>query len=239
MQLFFDPDIREPQHILREEESKHAARVLRLAAGDTLHVVNGQGDLFICELLEAHQKHCALKVLEKKSGLGHLKQALHIAVAPTKSNDRFEWFLEKSTEIGISEITPIICEHSERKLVKQERMTRVIVAAMKQSLKAWIPKLNDQSKFKEFVTSAAIREFNGQKFIAHCEGDKRIELHEALKKGEASLILIGPEGDFSPNEVELAQREGFSPITFGNNRLRTETAAIVACHTVNLLNEIK
>jgi 16S rRNA (uracil1498-N3)-methyltransferase len=162
-----------------------------------------------------------------------------MAVAPTKSNDRFEWFLEKATEIGIAGVTPIICEHSERKVVKKERMTRVVVAAMKQSLKAWLPEIAEQTKFKEFVTSATVQEFNGQKFIAHCENTERTELAAALTTGQPTLIMIGPEGDFSPNEVALAVQHGFSPISLGQSRLRTETAGVVACHTVNLLNEIK
>jgi 16S rRNA (uracil1498-N3)-methyltransferase len=239
MLLFFDPNITGEQYTLNEEESKHAVRVLRLEEGATLHVVDGRGNLHTCTLTDAHPKHCTVQIEKTELGNGSQTAPLYMAVAPTKSNDRFEWFLEKATEIGITGITPIICEHSERKVVKIERMTRVVVAAMKQSLKAWLPEIGAQAKFKEFVTSAAVQEFNGQKFIAHCENTERTELSAALVTGQSTMIMIGPEGDFSPSEVDIAVQQGFRPISLGQSRLRTETAGVVACHTVNLLNEIK
>lgn len=239
MLLFYDPDISGPQYTMKADESKHIARVLRLKNGDELHVVNGTGALFTCVLTDNHQKHCTIDVTKEEAGAGKLPSSIHIAVAPTKNNDRFEWFLEKSTEIGISEVTPIICDHSERKVVKPERLERILVAAMKQSLKAWLPELKEATKFKDFVTSEAVNQFTGQKFIAHCAETDRTELHQAHKAGTDTLILIGPEGDFSPAEVELAMEHGFQPITLGESRLRTETAAVVACHTVNLLNQMQ
>jgi 16S rRNA (uracil1498-N3)-methyltransferase len=158
---------------------------------------------------------------------------LTIGVAPTKNIDRFEWFLEKSTEIGIDRVIPLLCRYSERKEIKPERLEKVMVSAMKQSIKAYLPVLSPLQTFKEAIKS----QFSGQKFIAHCyEGEKQL-LRDAVVRGKDVLILIGPEGDFSNEEVELAINEGFVPISLGNSRLRTETAALVACHTVNLINE--
>ena len=159
---------------------------------------------------------------------------IHIAIAPTKMNERFEWFLEKSTEIGINEITPILCEHSERKVLKLERMNKILVAAMKQSKQAYLPKLNAAVSFDSFVSNNTIEE----RYIAHCvENDEKKQLKEVIKKGADTLVLIGPEGDFSQKEIDHALKHGFSAVSLGNNRLRTETAAIVSCHTINLINQ--
>jgi 16S rRNA (uracil1498-N3)-methyltransferase len=158
----------------------------------------------------------------------------HIAIAPTKNIERLEWFLEKATEIGIKEITPVLCEHSERKIINMERLEKIIVSAMKQSLKTYIPVLNPLTRFTDFVS----KPFNGQKFIAHCTEGIRSELIHSYVKQSESLILIGPEGDFSPKEIEFAKSNGFIEISLGKSRLRTETAGIVACHTINLLNNI-
>jgi 16S rRNA (uracil1498-N3)-methyltransferase len=156
-----------------------------------------------------------------------------MAVAPTKNNDRFEWFLEKATEIGISEITPIICEQSERKVLKKERLDRIILSAMKQSLKAYKPQLNDPISFNAFIS----KQHPGQKYIAHCHQGPKHSLLKEAKSSEPLLILIGPEGDFSVKEIEMAVNQGFIPITLGSARLRTETAALAACHTIALINE--
>jgi len=235
MQLFYHPDIAEEaqQIIFPREESKHIVKVLRKKEGDLLHVTNGKGFLFVSELTLITPQQCIAKVIEAKKE-EKPKYYLHMAVAPTKMNDRYEWFLEKATEIGVMEITPIICDHSERKVVKLDRFERVLQSAMKQSLNFTLPKLNTPVRFSEFISDTP----EGTKFIAHCENeiDKK-SLRSSLNIGGKYLILIGPEGDFSSEEIELAKQNGWNPISLGSTRLRTETAAIVACHTAALLNE--
>ncbi len=235
MQLFYQPDISEndKQVIFPKEESRHIVKVLRKKEGDILNVTNGSGFLFKTEIILITPQQCIAKIfeveVEKKPDY-----YLHLAVAPTKMNDRYEWFLEKSTEIGIQEITPVICEHSERKFVKSNRFERVLQSAMKQSLHFSIPKLNEPLSVSEFIQS----DIKGAKYIAHCEEDKkRISLKSLIKPKQNSTILIGPEGDFSLSEIELAMDNGWIPVSLGKSRLRTETAAIVACHTVALTNE--
>lgn len=231
MQLFFTPDITGTQYTLNETESKHAIRVLRLSIDDQIQLVDGKGNFFEAKIIDAHPKRCTIEVIAKKTAFNQRNHYLHIAVAPTKNIDRFEWFLEKATEIGIDEITPILCEHSERKVIKNERLEKVIVSAMKQSIKAYLPKLNPLTPLQTLISSATEK----SKFIAHCyEQDKR-ELKNELKNSDSHLILIGPEGDFSPEEVKLAMENLYTPVSLGQSRLRTETAAVVACHTVNLL----
>ena len=235
MQLFYHPDIKEDdsQIIFPREESKHIVKVLRKKEGDLLHVTNGKGLLFISELTLITAQQCIAKVkeVEKEKQPNYY---LHLAVAPTKMNDRYEWFLEKATEIGVMEITPVICDHSERKKVKTERFERVLQSAMKQSLHYTLPRLNQPVRLSEFITDTP----EGTKFIAHCEeGKDKKSLKKSLNTGEPTVILIGPEGDFSSEEIELALNNGWHPISLGHTRLRTETAAIVACHTVALLNE--
>ncbi|PKP33695.1 MAG: 16S rRNA (uracil(1498)-N(3))-methyltransferase, partial [Bacteroidetes bacterium HGW-Bacteroidetes-17] len=184
------------------------------------------------ELIDDHAKRCTVKILETKKEYGKRFFSVHMAVAPTKSIDRYEWFLEKATEIGIDRITPIICEHSERKEVKINRLEKVVISALKQSLKAYLPKLSETVKFNHFINQP----FEGQKFIAYCEGEPPLLKKLYIPKTDV-LILIGPEGDFSPDEVEQAIKKGFIPVSLGNSRLRTETAAIAACHAINLLND--
>lgn len=235
MQLFYHPDIAEDakQIIFPKEESKHIVKVLRKKEGDLLHVTNGKGFLFISELTLITSQQCIAKVIEVKEE-AKPKYHLHMAVAPTKMNDRYEWFLEKATEIGVMEITPIICDHSERKVVKLERFERVLQSAMKQSLHFTLPKLNAPVRFSEFVSDTP----EGTKFIAHCEEEQeKKSLQHSLELGDKCIILIGPEGDFSSEEITLAKQHNWNPISLGSTRLRTETAAIVACHTVALFNE--
>lgn len=233
MNLFYTPDISSETYTLSEEESKHCIRVLRMREGDTITLVDGKGGYYSAEIVDANPKRCAVEVRDKKMNFGKRDHFLHIACAPTKNIERFEWFLEKATELGIDEITPMDCEHSERTVVKTERLNKVIVSAMKQSVKAYLPKLNEVISFPEFVS----QEFAGQKFIAHCAGGDKQKLKDLVKPGEPALVLIGPEGDFSDNEIKFARENGFVEITLGTSRLRTETAALAACHTVNLLNE--
>lgn len=232
MTLFYTPNI-STCPFLPEEESQHCVKVLRLNAGDKIQLIDGVGGFYEAEIINPHHKHCEVKILQKTENFNKHNHYLHIAIAPTKNIERFEWFLEKATEIGIDEITPIICRFSERKIVKPERLEKVIVSAMKQSIKAFLPKLNDVCTFDEFIKENKAT----QKFIAHCyEGEKEL-LQNIYEKGSHSLVLIGPEGDFSKEEVELALKNNFTPVSLGNSRLRTETAGIVACHTINLLNE--
>ncbi|WP_178985531.1 16S rRNA (uracil(1498)-N(3))-methyltransferase [Winogradskyella helgolandensis] len=235
MQLFYNPNISEndTNFSFDKDESRHIAKVLRKTIGDTLHITNGNGWLFTAEITLADQKHCTVaitsKSLQPKRGYN-----LHLAVAPTKMNDRYEWFLEKATEIGIETITPIICDHSERKVVKTERFEKIIQSAMKQSLQCYLPKLNTPIAFKDFMN----QDFTDQIFIAHCEETDKKSLKSQLKLASDCTILIGPEGDFSVKEIEMALQHQFIPVTLGETRLRTETAAIAACHSVAFLNEL-
>ncbi|WP_291129509.1 16S rRNA (uracil(1498)-N(3))-methyltransferase [Flavobacterium sp. UBA7682] len=234
MQLFYNPSISETatSFVFDKEESKHIIKVLRKKEGDTLLVTNGFGFLFTTEISIASDNKCTVKI---NSFEQHEKPKfqLHLAVAPTKMNERYEWFLEKATEIGIQEITPIICEHSERKIIKTDRFQKILESAMKQSLHYYLPKLNEPVPFKEFLK----KENNSQKFIAHCEETDKKSLKNELKTNEDVTILIGPEGDFSVKEIELALEHHYIPVSLGQTRLRTETAAIVACHSVVFKNE--
>lgn len=233
MQLFYVPHITKNEIVLDEAESKHAIRVLRLNAGDKVQIVDGKGGFYTAEITEPQPKKCKLIITESTREFGKRNFSLHMAIAPTKNNDRFEWFLEKATEIGIGEITPLLCERSERKTVKPERLEKVLISAMKQSVKAFLPKMNPMTPLGEFLEESIA----SQKFIAHCnEGNKNHLKNEIIAKGSV-MVLIGPEGDFSPEEVEQAEKSGFVSVSLGNSRLRTETAGVVACHIVNLANE--
>lgn len=236
MQLFYQPDIEESSSeiIFDKEESRHINKVLRKREGDLLQITNGNGYFFKAEIILSENKKCTAKILEvtrEKS----MPYRLHLAVAPTKLNDRYEWFLEKATEIGISEITPIICDHSERKVIKPERYEKIIQSAMKQSLKANLPTLNAAIPYKQFIKEQA--KTTDSKYIAHCEEGNKASLKESAAKGENLLILIGPEGDFSREEIQFAIEHNFKPVSLGNSRLRTETAAIVAAHSIAFVNE--
>lgn len=233
MQLFYIPNISGNEVILNESESKHAIRVLRLTEGSQVQLIDGQGGFYDAEIADAHPKKCQLQIIHSEKEFGKKDFKLHIAIAPTKNIDRFEWFLEKCTEIGIDEITPLLSEHSERKVIKPERLEKILVAAMKQSLKAYLPKLNPITNFNEFISVSKYK----NKFIAHCNNGDKLHLKNCIQKNEDTLILIGPEGDFSVEEVELAKENGFKEISLGSARLRTETAGIVACHILNLVNE--
>ncbi|MDO1500728.1 16S rRNA (uracil(1498)-N(3))-methyltransferase [Winogradskyella maritima] len=234
MQLFYSPIISESDNVIvfDKEESRHITKVLRKRVGDTLSITNGKGWLFSAVLNVVEQKRCEAKISSKEFSKPK-SYKLHLAVAPTKMSDRYEWFLEKATEIGIDSITPIICKHSERKMIKPERFEKIIQSAMKQSLHLYLPELKPAQPFHEFLN----QDFEGQRIIAHCEDSDRTSLKSIIKKGSEITILIGPEGDFSSEEIELAISKGFKPVTLGNTRLRTETAAIVACHSVAFINE--
>lgn len=234
MQLFYNPNIFETQNsfVFDKEESKHIIKVLRKKEKDILFVTNGLGYLFKTEIILASDSKCTVNILsfEKQEPS---KFHVHLAVAPTKMNERYEWFVEKATEIGIHEITPIICEHSERKVIKTDRFKKIIESAMKQSLHFYMPKFHEPITFKEFIK----KKQSVQKFIAHCEETNKKSLKTELKSNENVLILIGPEGDFSVKEIQMALDNKFIPVSLGVTRLRTETAAVVACHSVIYSNE--
>ncbi|WP_433778693.1 16S rRNA (uracil(1498)-N(3))-methyltransferase [Flavobacterium anhuiense] len=234
MQLFFNPNIDETTQSFSfdKEESRHIIKVLRKKDGDILHVTNGSGLLFETQITLASDNKCIVEVLSIKNA-EKPKFHLHLAVAPTKMNDRFEWFLEKATEIGIQEITPIFCDRSERKVINRDRFEKIILSAMKQCNETFLPKLNEAISFKEFMKQKQ----NGLQLIAHCEETDKKSLKEVLKPNEDVTILIGPEGDFSEKEIALALENNYKPVTLGNTRLRTETAAVVACHSVVFFNE--
>ncbi|MGV3696077.1 16S rRNA (uracil(1498)-N(3))-methyltransferase [Flavobacterium sp.] len=234
MQLFYNPTINEnmTSFVFDKEESKHIIKVLRKKEGDTLHVTNGLGFLFTTKITVASDSKCTVKIIsfDKQEPP---RSSLHLAVAPTKMNERYEWFLEKVTEIGIQEITPIICEHSERKVIKLDRFQKILESAMKQSLHYYLPKLNEPIAFRDFIKQKQ----NGQLFIAHCEESDKKSLKNELNTNKDITILIGPEGDFSVKEIQQAIDNKYIPVSLGTTRLRTETAAIVACHSVVFKNE--
>ena len=235
MQLFFNSEITHEtiEFSFDKTESRHIVRVLRKNVGDLIYITNGKGVLFTAQIISANDKKCVVNLINAEHKEKPWNYYLHIAIAPTKLNDRFEWFLEKATEIGVDEITPIICEHSERKVVKLERMEKIIQSAAKQSLKFHYPILNEAIPFNEFIKS----NFTGQLFIAHCEETSKRSLKSVAKPTENITILIGPEGDFSPNEIKTSNNQNFIPISLGNSRLRTETAGIVAVHSIAFINE--
>ncbi|MDR0953856.1 MAG: 16S rRNA (uracil(1498)-N(3))-methyltransferase [Rikenellaceae bacterium] len=234
MPLFYTPDIDGPSYTLSEEESRHCVRVLRLEAGAVIDLTDGRGTLYTGRIVSASPKGCRVEVTERVTDYGKRPYVLMMAVAPTKNNERLEWFLEKSTEIGIDRIVPLLCDRSERRVYKTERGNKVIESAMKQSLSAYHPQLDEITPFVEVVRQP----FEGDKFIAHCaESAEKILLRDGVRRGVHALILIGPEGDFSPEEIQLAREHGFREVSLGSSRLRTETAALVACHTVALINE--
>jgi 16S rRNA (uracil1498-N3)-methyltransferase len=234
MQLFYNPDIAPDtnQFSFPKDESRHIVKVLRKKTGDLLNITNGKGYLFEAELTIADQKNCVVNILNTTHQAPKNYQ-LHLAVAPTKMNDRYEWFLEKATEIGVTSITPIICDHSERKVVKIERFDKIIQSAMKQSLSCYYPILNAPITFKDYIN----QNFDGDTYIAHCEETDKKSLKSQVLPNKKITILIGPEGDFSVKEIKMAIQNKFIPVTLGETRLRTETAAIVACHSIAFINE--
>jgi len=231
MHIFYTPDINSNEYVLNEEESRHCTKVLRLTIGTKIHLVDGRGGLYVAEIISIDKRNVRLKVTETKLDYQKRNHHLHIAVAPTKNIDRLEWFLEKATEIGIDEITPLVTERSERKVIKEDRLFKVITSAVKQSLQAYHPILNPLISFDQFMK----KEYDADKMIAHCLSE---EERSPIKKSASNkyLVLIGPEGDFAPTEIEEALRSGFKPVTLGNTRLRTETAALAVCFEVNYLN---
>jgi len=231
--IFYTPDIQGLRYTLNEEESAHALRVLRLKAGDEITLADGLGGRYKARIDVMHHKHCEVEVLEHQTDFGKRPYRLHIGIAPTKNIDRFEWFIEKATETGIDEITPLLCERSERKHVNTERLQRIMVAAMKQSQKAYLPQLNEMTVFGKWLETQS----SGACYIAHCNEGDRQSLKTAYQPGQDATIAIGPEGDFSMQEVSQALACGFKGISLGTSRLRTETAGVTVCCGVYFMNE--
>lgn len=236
MNLFYHPSIPDTNAsiVFDKDESRHMTKVLRKKEGDLVHITNGKGEIIKATLSFVSDKKIEASILEREMQ-PPLPYELHMAVAPTKNNDRFEWFLEKATEIGIHSITPILCEHSERRVIKADRFERILESAMKQSLSAYKPILHPLVDFSEYVQKQ--KDDTYLKCIAHCEAGEKSYLHHIVAPKKKVLILIGPEGDFSYNEIQLAKRYNFEEITLGTARLRTETAAITACNHVSFINQ--
>lgn len=234
MNVFYLPDAQNGMVSFPEEESKHCVKVLRMQEGDRFCVTDGKGSLYDAELVEAHPKRAVACLSNKRAGYDNKTFRLEIAIAPTKLNERTEWFLEKATEIGIDKVQLFASYHSERRVANVERFRKVMIAAMKQSIKSKLPDIQGVMDFNKLVKQP----FDGQKFIAWIDDDVTELLCDKYEKGQNALILIGPEGDFSLEEVQLAKDYGFIPVSLGDARLRTETAAVVACHTINLINQM-
>ena len=232
MELLFDRDFCAGA-LLSEEESRHCVKVLRHRAGDIVHVTDGAGRLYDCKIVKADARGCELEVVGSKE-VGGGKPTVHIAVAPTKNNDRLEWAVEKMTEIGVTKITPLICERSERERLRIDRLEKIVIAACKQSLKCVLPEVSEPTTFEDLIESTTEEE----RFILHCGDTPKPHLFEAFTAGRSAIVLIGPEGDFSPTEVKRAIEKGYKECTLGEERLRTETAAVVADNIIALKNQI-
>ena len=235
MNVFYLPTAQIGTISFPEEESKHIVKVLRMKEGDRFCVTDGNGFLYDAELIDAHPKRAMAELSNKRQGYDIRDFKVSIAIAPTKLNERTEWFLEKATEIGIDEVKLFASYHSERRVANVERFKKIVVSAMKQSVKSKMPVIEEMIPFDKLVK----QDFNGHKFIAWIDDGVKEQLCDLYKKGNNVLVLIGPEGDFSKEEVALAKENGFVPVSLGEARLRTETAAVVACHTIQLINQMK
>lgn len=233
MQLFYNSELDTSIKTFNfsKDESRHIVKVLRKSTGDQLKITNGKGWIFEAEVVIPNPNKCVVTIL-KSTFEAPRPYTVHLAVAPTKMNDRYEWFLEKATEIGVDLITPIICQNSERKVIKTERFNKIIHSAMKQSLHPYVPTLAPATRFSDFIKIPQ----EGATFIAHCEDGEKLKFKDQIEGKKSITILIGPEGDFSPKEIETALKHQYIPVSLGSSRLRTETAGIVACHTIQLCN---
>lgn len=231
MNLFYQPLISEGIHHLDEEESRHCVKVLRKNSGDRIHLTDGKGFFYDALISKPDFRQCQFSI-EKTIPAEARDYTIHIAIAPTKNADRIEWFVEKATEFGIDKITLIECENSERTFLKTERLRKIAVSAMKQSLKATLPVIDDLMPFSDLIASSK----EAGKFIAYVDNSNTVHLQHVAARSQASVVLIGPEGDFSQGEVTLALKAGFTKVSLGKSRLRTETAAVAACHILNLIN---
>ena len=232
---FFAPDILESLS-LPESDSAHCVRVLRMNTGDIIQVVDGKGHIFKCRITDAHPKHTSVQIIESQTMRPVWANPIVIAVAPTKNIDRMEWLVEKLVEIGVDRIVPLLCRHSERKTINSERLRKIAISAMKQSLKAVLPEIYEMTPFDRYISS----EQSHQRFVAYCDPSlPRKLLARTYEPGQSAAILIGPEGDFDPAEINAALSHGWQPVTLGDNRLRTETAALVACDTCHIISQSK
>ncbi len=234
MQVFLSNDMTADLISLNEEESRHCAKVLRMKPGEQIGIVDGKGTFCKALLTEVNQKSTLAQVISRKENFGKRPFSLHLAVAPTKNIDRFEWLLEKATECGVDEVTPVICEKSERRFIKPARLEKIMLSAMKQSLRAYLPRLNPAVKLADFLA----KPINGTALIAHCGSGEKTNLQEAYLPGKDLLLLVGPEGDFSDNELGLAFKQACRAISIGQHRLRTETAALTLCIQANTVNAL-
>ena len=235
MHRFYCPDIATTL-TLGEEDSRHCAKVLRMAEGDTIEVVDGNGMLYHCRITMAHPKRCAVEVLDKRHQPPHWGHRIVLGIAPTKNLDRIEWCVEKCVEMGVDRIIPLRCHNSERTVLKTERLKKIMVAAMKQSLKATLPQLDEMTPIERVIAEP----FDGLRCIAYCDEmlprEQRLSLPGVYQPGRDVMVLIGPEGDFSPEEVALARSSGFVPVTLGESRLRTETAGLMAVAAIHVID---
>ena len=234
MQIFYAPDIHGNSYTLDEKESKHLIRVLRMTKGSNVRLIDGKGNLYEGIISNPDHNKCTIDITGKTKDFEKRNYRLHIAISPLKNPERFEWFVEKSVEIGIDEITPLICKNTEKPGIKIDRVNNLIISAMKQSLKAKKTVLNEPCSFKDFVSN----DLNGIRMIAHCDAStERKKISEVFSKNTNSIILIGPEGDFSREEITSAITMGFIPVHLGPSRLRTETAGVAACHSIYFINQ--
>lgn len=235
LRFFYDPDM---SGELPEEEAKHVVRVLRLKEGDCINLMDGRGVFCEAEITVAANHHCLYRIISRAPQERAWNGNIHLAVAPTKLNDRMEWLVEKATEIGFDRLSLLDCRFSERHAIKTERLSKIILSAVKQSHKAWIPQVDEMESFKDFVTTWGLApgkaDDGRQRFICHCYEEERPHLSDVLAKGRDAIVMIGPEGDFSMEEVLLAKEYGFRTVSLGKSRLRTETAALVAVHLMQL-----
>jgi 16S rRNA (uracil1498-N3)-methyltransferase len=234
MQIFYAPGIAGNSYILDEKESKHCIRVLRMGKGTAVRLIDGKGNLFEGIISDPDPKQCKVEVTAVTSDFEKRPWRLHIAISPLKNPERFEWFVEKSVEIGIDEITPLICKNTEKQTIKTERISNIVISAMKQSLKADLPVVNPVTSFMDFIAY----DLKGKKLIAHCsDSPGKTSVGQIVSRGEDVIFLIGPEGDFCTDEIKSASEHGFFEVHLGNSRLRTETAGIAACHSIYFLNQ--
>lgn len=234
MQIFYAPDIKGNFHTLDEHESKHIIRVLRMVKGTGVKLIDGKGNLYEGIIDDPDQRKCTITIRGVIRNFEKRNFRLHIAISPLKNTERFEWFIEKSVEIGVDEITPLICRNTEKPGIKSERINNLIISAMKQSLKATKTLLNPPCFFNDFI----MRDYEGIRMIAHCNDSfKRWKISEVCSKNQSTVILIGPEGDFSEDEIKYASEMGISQVHLGISRLRSETAGIAACYSVHFINQ--
>ncbi len=234
--IFYAPEARDArpgeQVFLPEDESAHCSRVLRLRPGDGICIIDGAGMMYNAELTLCGKSGCAATITETVDSAYRRPYRCHVAIAPTKNIDRLEWFVEKAVEFGIDEITPLLCDHSERKVLKTERLMKIAISAVKQSGNLIVPVINELTPFREFVETPPA----GKRLIAHCEPQEKVFLGSNVAKGESVTCLIGPEGDFSDKEIDMALKNGFMPTSLGNTRLRTETAGVAVCAFLAMKN---